>query len=134
MVMSSRGGGRNRIKDAQVPDGRQLGSNVLVSDWPVIYQTEDFVPNSSTLRDKAGAILSWVLWDGADCLPPGLNSPRPSSCKDRGRLSLWRHANCFRGGGWRRWPAPSCRRLASSGDGRRRGGPWVCRRVPPPSI
>jgi hypothetical protein len=63
--MSSRGGGRNRIKDAQVPDGRQLGSNVPVSDWPFIYQTEDFVPNSSTLRDKAGAILSRVLSDGA---------------------------------------------------------------------
>jgi hypothetical protein len=43
-------------RTAQLPDGRQFGSNVLVSDWPVIYQTEDFVPNSSTRRDKAGAI------------------------------------------------------------------------------
>jgi hypothetical protein len=49
-------------------NSRFVGSNVLVSDWPVIYQTEDFVPNSSTLRDKAGAILRLVLADGADCV------------------------------------------------------------------
>ena len=53
---------------------RQLGSNVLVSDWPVIYQTEEFLPNSSTLRDKAGAVLRRVLSDRADCVPPRLNS------------------------------------------------------------
>jgi hypothetical protein len=35
---------------------------------PVIFQKEDFVPNSSTLRDKAGAILSRVLSNGADRL------------------------------------------------------------------
>src|SRR6516225_4305064 len=48
---------------------------------------------------------------------PRLNSPRsprPLSCKDTGRLSLWRHANCLRGGGWNGRDAPSCRRLASS--------------------
>jgi hypothetical protein len=47
--------------------GRQLGSNVLVSDWPVIYQAEDLVPNRSTLRDKARAR---VLSDGADRVTP----------------------------------------------------------------
>jgi hypothetical protein len=57
--------------DKDLHGGRQLGSNVLVSDWPVIYQTEDFVPDSSTLRDKEGAILSRILSDGADCVTPG---------------------------------------------------------------
>jgi hypothetical protein len=37
--------------------------------WPVIYQMEDFVPRSLTLCDKAGAILSRVPSDGADCIP-----------------------------------------------------------------
>src|SRR6478736_1561693 len=41
------------------------------------------------------------------------------------------HANCLRGGGWQRRAATSCRRLASSGDGRRRGRPCVQPRRPP---
>src|SRR6202022_624850 len=97
------------------------------------YQTEDFVPNSSTLCDKAGAILSRVPSDGADCVPSAELGARPLSCKDTRRLSSWRHANCLRGGGWKRRPAPSCRRLASSGDGRRHSRPCVQPRVTPPA-
>jgi hypothetical protein len=40
--------------------GRLLGSNVLVSDWRVVYQTEDFVPTSSILRDKVGPSLTQI--------------------------------------------------------------------------
>src|SRR6202451_2462491 len=50
-----------------------------------------------------------------------------------GGLSSWMHANCLRGGGGQRRPAASCRRLASPGEGRRRGRPRVQPRLPPPA-
>jgi len=62
-----------------------------------------------------------------------LNSPGPSFCIDTGGLSSWMHANCLRGGRRQRRPAASCRRLASSGDGRRRGRPCVQPRLPSPT-
>ena len=86
-----------------------------------------YLYTSRPSRSRLGRVPS----HGANCASPGRNPTRPSSCKRTGRLSLWRRANCIRGGGWQRRLAPSGRGLASSCDGRRRGRPCLQPRLSP---